>query len=785
MSETDIGEAIRRILITDGPATDDDLVERLTADGVDLGPHPEDTLLDALEAMDHNVVMLVDDRSAWAPQLLAGRVFTHRLSEWEIERDTLALDPDLTAVIVTTEIEGGDHLADGSAVTVVTFPMDAGLVAERGIPDGEGSFFLLLPRGHLAGMGLRGGDLVGVRRVEAGIALEKVDEDTVSTDTAALGGALTALLDDRHAVDLQLAIVTTCANDPSLFTQPLPPLGTTLPDLGFIRYGDWLQLAMPPEEVLSHRYGLDEKDARSAAAIISHFQRGEPGEDDLLLGMSDSAVAEAVLLELQPADPDRLHVFAESVGQRLAAVGHWLHGRAYELDGDVIAAENALLAAEKLDSQWEPIVSDLLYYANDRGNAARGLELLRRLGSGHPLSPIFQKFQPQPRPDLGRNKPCWCGSGRKYKACHLRSEILPLDVRASWLYQKAEVFQLDNIESAELLQTLAYRRARHSGWHEDPLPADAMLFEGGMFARFLAVRGALLPADEHILAEQWLLVERSVHQIKHIRPGRGLTMRDLRTGDVHEVRERTASRTLRTGDLVCCRVVPAGDTMQIFGGIEPVSLGQRDKLIELLDRGPAAEELVDFLTARFAPPQLVNTDGDPLMVREATLAVTDRNALRDALDRAYERNDDGSDEWMDFNNTQHIRATLHLDTQLRVSTNSENRLDRVLDQLRTLDPSLVVVDQSRESMDDVRTTTAPSLPAYDTETAHILEQHVREYERKWLDEPIPALSGHTPREAAADPTRRDDLTRLLDSFPDDESNPGATSPRRLRAALNL
>ena len=25
-------------------------------------------------------------------------------------------------------------------------------------------------------------------------------------------------------------------------------------------------------------------------------------------------------------------------------------------------------------------------------------------------------------PDLGRNDPCWCGSGKKYKNCHLESD---------------------------------------------------------------------------------------------------------------------------------------------------------------------------------------------------------------------------------------------------------------------------------------------------------------------------------------------------------------------------
>ena len=62
---------------------------------------------------------------------------------------------------------------------------------------------------------------------------------------------------------------------------------------------------------------------------------------------------------------------------------------------------------------------------------------------------------------------------------------------------------------------------------------------------------------------------------------------------------------------------------------------------------------------------------------------------------------------------------------------------------------------------------------------------VRQYETAWLDEAIPALSGHTPRACAQDPTRRDDLIRLLDSFGPDTGAPGIMSTDRLRAALGL
>ncbi|KAA0922662.1 hypothetical protein R4P47_24095 [Rhodococcus sp. IEGM 1370] len=38
------------------------------------------------------------------------------------------------------------------------------------------------------------------------------------------------------------------------------------------------------------------------------------------------------------------------------------------------------------------------------------------------------------------------------------------------------------------------------------------------------------------------------------------------------------------------------------------------------------------------------------------------------------------------------------------------------------------------------------------------DEQVREYEQKWLTESIPALEGWTPRDAAADPTFRDERT---------------------------
>ena len=38
------------------------------------------------------------------------------------------------------------------------------------------------------------------------------------------------------------------------------------------------------------------------------------------------------------------------------------------------------------------------------------------------IKKISSSINAQPGPELGRNEPCWCGSGKKYKQCHLSSD---------------------------------------------------------------------------------------------------------------------------------------------------------------------------------------------------------------------------------------------------------------------------------------------------------------------------------------------------------------------------
>ena len=592
-------------------------------------------------------------------------------------------------------------------------------------------------------------------------------------------------------------------------------------------------------ELLGERHGLDADDALVLTSLVELYDRAvllveaddAAGADESLavlpadgsIGVTgelgaqlvDPLLAELLVAETLGADRGgaaALGLLAEVMESRVPRAARvawrWLRAVAFERIGDIEEAERELLAAESMDPDWPLPLIDLARIASDRGDVERGLGLLRRAGAGpdHPLVVLLEAHRAEPRRDLGRNEPCWCGSGRKYKKCHLGREQLALAERVNWLYEKAA--QYAHIAGwRDLLAEVGYERYQHT--HDlsealaagmaDPLVMDVVLFEGGAFAEFLQVRGSLLPDDERLLAEQWLLVDRSVFELERVNPGESISVRDVRNGDIHEVRERTASRKLKPGQLICARVVPAGDSMQFFGGVEPVALHERDPLIDLLDSEPDPVELVAALSRRFAPATLTNTEGEPLVICEATVRVDDADGLAAALDETYDRVDgEEPPRWHEHVNTlgmPHIRAVLVRDGDaLRVETNSAERMDRVVATLIRLDPTMRVLDDFRRPIRDAREAAelAAQLPAGENgldpnapEVATMLDEFIREYEAKWLDEPIPALDGHTPRQAADDPTRRGDLIKLLDSFPADDGAPGRMSAERLRSALGL
>ncbi len=159
----------------------------------------------------------------------------------------------------------------------------------------------------------------------------------------------------------------------------------------------------------------------------------------------------------------------------------------------------------------------------------------------------------------------------------------------------------------------------------DPLTLDLVLNEGGWFARFLEDRGPLLPSDEALLATSWALVDRTIFELLTVRRGAGMTVKDLRTAEEMEVRERTFSNHASAGMLVCARAVPDGNEHQFLGGLFNVRTGTEAALLDLLDEADP-EAIAAWAAALDRPPVLLTRENEPSIMCKAVIGVPDEQS---------------------------------------------------------------------------------------------------------------------------------------------------------------
>ncbi len=528
--------------------------------------------------------------------------------------------------------------------------------------------------------------------------------------------------------------------------------------------------------------------------------------------MEEPALCELVLAELvdddfEFGDPDTATAITERLMEAARrplaqAVAHFAAAVVADRKGDVITARELCRRGIRVHDGWGPLVDHVAWYASDSGDAATAARLWGTLEGGEPGELAIVRKQAAAADDnkrrLGRNEPCWCGSGRKFKACHQQQAgLAPLPDRVPWLARKASSFLLRRTgASSETVMDLAFTRAAGTEPHDiaealgDPIVIDVALTEEGWFEQFLERRGPLLPDDELMLAQSWLLVERSVYEVLDVDPGAILSVRDLRTGDVIEIRERMMSRDVAVGARFCGRAVPDGETTQLVGGVFMVRPGTEQAVMELCDNADGFE-LCAYLADRDAPPTVVTREGEAMVACELSASVSSSRQAKSVLDDHYDYDSDAG-HWTELHPIGHdehiVRATLTLDNdRLEVFTHSEERMDRVIGAIEAGIDGLTIHTDERRPLEPGEMPAMPSThesPELDAET---VTEVMDLMEQRWVSEPVPALDDLTPTEAAADPTRRDQVRRLIDSFPELADNAAIIGLRkdRLRDILGL
>lgn len=184
----------------------------------------------------------------------------------------------------------------------------------------------------------------------------------------------------------------------------------------------------------------------------------------------------------------------------------------------------------------------------------------------------------------GRNDPCWCGSGRKYKNCHLREDEavharqavrthlterlsefaltgrLKKDFESAIPFFFGKEFSIEDI--ADDAQKLYYlSRALEFFVHDYPLPDGQRVIE-----RFIAEQGKRLSSDERALLNDWLHSLPAVYEVTEVRRGEGMRLRDLLSGEEFDVRAVRGTEQVSRWDLLFTRVLWTRDHYEMGGG---------------------------------------------------------------------------------------------------------------------------------------------------------------------------------------------------------------------------
>jgi len=780
----------------------------------------------------------VSDKFVFVPALVEGTAWTVRVDARDGSEGFVRMHPDLSALgwwLIGDDVA----LVDGDGRRLGVLETDGWML------DDQDTDVVLGPDGWLDGL------VGGWAQVEvAGGALRWSPLDGPPAATPAQIAALEAGFeravrdDDIHRSfdvvpmpeGLRFAsgegpIHEALLVDRSAFrSEPIPPLSDLHAAAGLVeRKGliaaegfDWDALELwQTRNRLGISHGLDSAQADLLSAFLAAFDTSTAegrGMAGVIGALDDGAVAAAAWEELgrrgQPVE-----ALAELVGACSSAersIGQaWLQARVLDRSDETAAAVDVLEAAVDGSCRHGPALVDLAGFRADRGDAAGSLRLLVQAGveperddidevddddrdAGELLWDEVEGFATRrPRPTAGRNDPCPCGSGRKYKACHLGRETHSLDDRAGWLYLKASRFLRDRRPLAtEQLAELVVDEIGQREWFDiladGPFLRDVILHEDGVFGEFLAARDGLLPDDEALLAAQWALVDRGVFEVLET-TGTELELRNIATGDRVRVVNTHPADGIRPGTMLLGRPLPVGETYRAFSGFMPVPNGHQDAMLTAIDSGDSGD-IADALAGILAPPRLSNTDGQDLIAHTITWRVPRPDAVSTALSGAG-LTADGDNHWTlvrdSKNQDNTVIASVRLDDdELSVEVNSAERAAEL--QLLVADalPDAEVIDVEAHPFEmphePVRTSGMDSADMDDPAIRAALAEHIANYERRWLDESIPALGGRTPREAAVDPIGREELTRLLASFPIPEpGDVGAMDPDRLRAALGL
>jgi tetratricopeptide (TPR) repeat protein len=311
------------------------------------------------------------------------------------------------------------------------------------------------------------------------------------------------------------------------------------------------------------------------------------GYGNVLINQGKEEEAVRQYKEALKLDPLAVEAYA-SLGEYEADKGNF--SGAYEYFRDAAERMNTghYYRSKEVDQVKEAIFLNLEHFA----------EMLGKPGPKPPAAPLSQGIIKQEK--IGRNAPCPCGSGKKYKKCCLSKEE----------GRQPEKTSATPVELGLRDQLLAFSgnekykkdfEKAHAAYYRKPFREPLVIREGEedrfqifldwflhdfkrengltLIEEFFQSKKETLTPEERSLLQYEISSHLSLYEVLQVTPEVGLRLKDLFTAEELDTREVRGSRTLTKWDLILARVIRAGQVNKFSGIITLLSRRNKEGIL--------------------------------------------------------------------------------------------------------------------------------------------------------------------------------------------------------------
>ena len=422
---------------------------------------------------------------------------------------------------------------------------------------------------------------------------------------------------------------------------------------------------------------------------------------------------------------------------------------------------------------------------------------------------------------FNRNDPCPCGSGKKYKKCCLIETYIAIgkeDSIRERLVQELMVFFEKNykhtLEDAHFLFWDDFIPAEHlEGTSLDIAYQNFM--EWLIFDHLIDVdndktlidlymeKNKKLSLDEHRVLTMMKNSVISLYEVQEVFPEKGLLLKDLLMGGEYDVREKSATRSVRKWDIFASRLLLVDSSYIMSGSVYAYHMKNKKEILDDIhaefedykEEYPDAS-MDDFLkhnSENFnfywydliqnpTPINLHTTSGEPMLISKALFEIKNKEVVMHGLPKikGFEQGKD-SYTWYDKRDKEGSATILGRaeikDNKLILESDSKQRLDKgkklILEALS--DAVVHKVDTFQDPMEAMKSYKESSTDEPVNELPMEIQQQIYTkfmqglYE-KWLQEKIPVLDGRTPMQAIKTEEGRKKVIELLKSIENSEEH---------------